>query len=225
MIRMPAPARKLGMMTLIALALGLIAGWFLAQFQNGWQIGQYEIDELAGTGSSFAPVRTSRDNTGTSPRPPAGSTIKVTRVIDGDTIEIEGGIRVRYIGMDAPESVDPRKPVQCFSAQAARKNKELVEGKDVQLEKDISETDRFGRLLRYVWIGDSMINRVLVTDGYASASTYAPNIKYQELMRVAEYEARAARRGLWSACPVEEERPPVFLQPAAIIQPRVVPIQ
>lgn len=81
---------------------------------------------------------------------------KVVRVIDGDTIEIEGGDRVRYIGIDTPETVDPRKPVQCYGQEASNKNKELVEGKTVELEKDVSETDKYGRLLRYVWLGDML---------------------------------------------------------------------
>ena len=71
----------------------------------------------------------------------------VTKVIDGDTIEIEGGMRVRYIGIDTPETVDPRKPLQCFGKEATNKNRQLVAGKKVYLEKDVSETDKYGRLL------------------------------------------------------------------------------
>ena len=67
----------------------------------------------------------------------------VVRVVDGDTIELEGGERLRYIGIDTPETVDPRKEVQCFGKEASAKNKELVEGQAVRLEKDVSETDRF----------------------------------------------------------------------------------
>src|SRR3990167_3408922 len=80
------------------------------------------------------------------------NTVLVTRVIDGDTIEIEGGQKVRYIGIDTPETVDPRKPVQCFGVEASNKNKELVSGKRDRLEKDVSETDKYGRLLRYIYI-------------------------------------------------------------------------
>ena len=77
-------------------------------------------------------------------------TVLVTRVIDGDTIQVETSETVRYIGIDTPEIVHPDKPVECFGQQAANKNKELVLGKSVTLEKDVSETDRYGRLLRVV---------------------------------------------------------------------------
>ena len=125
--------------------------------------------------------------------------VKVIRVIDGDTIEIEGGDRVRYIGIDTPETVDPRKPVQCFGVEASRKNKELAEGKEVRLEKDITDKDKYGRLLRYVWIGESMINLELVKQGFASSYSYPPDIKYQDDFVKAEREARDAKRGLWGA--------------------------
>ncbi|MBI4064800.1 thermonuclease family protein [Candidatus Gottesmanbacteria bacterium] len=125
---------------------------------------------------------------------------RVIRVIDGDTIEIEGGRRVRYIGIDTPETVDPRKPVECFGREAAGENRRLVEGKEVRLEKDISDTDRYGRLLRYVSINNQMINDVLVRQGFAHASSYPPDIKYQEQLRDAQREARENGRGLWAGC-------------------------
>lgn len=135
-------------------------------------------------------------------------TYLVTRVIDGDTIEIEGGQKIRYIGIDTPESVHPQKPIECFAVEAAKKNKELVEGKRVRLEKDISETDRYGRLLRYVFVGDLFVNDYLVRWGYAYSSTYPPDVKYQDQFRQAEREARENNRGLWSACQeVDEETP------------------
>ena len=128
--------------------------------------------------------------------------VKVTRVIDGDTIEIEGGEKVRYIGIDTPETVDPRKPVQCFSVEASKKNKELVEGKNVRLEKDITDKDKYGRLLRYVYIDNIFINLELVKQGFAFSYTYPPDIKYQAEILAAEAEAREANRGLWAACPI-----------------------
>lgn len=127
-------------------------------------------------------------------------TILVTRVIDGDTIEIEGGYRVRYIGIDTPESVNPNTPIECFAVEASKKNQELVGDKYVRLEKDVSETDRYGRLLRYVWVGDIFVNDYLVRQGYANSSTYPPNVKYQDQFKQAENEARSALRGLWSNC-------------------------
>ncbi len=131
--------------------------------------------------------------------------VKVTRVIDGDTIEIEGGERVRYIGMDTPETVDPRKPVQCFGVEASNKNKELVEGKMVRLEKDITDRDKYNRLLRYVYVGDTFINLELVKQGFAYSYSYPPDIKYQDQILKAQQEAREAKRGLWAACPAIPE--------------------
>ncbi len=131
-----------------------------------------------------------------------GDLVKIIRVIDGDTIEIQGGDKVRYIGVDTPETIDPRKPVQCFGIEAFNKNKELVEGKMAQLEKDITERDKYGRLLRYVWVGDVFINLELIKQGFAYSYSYPPDIKYQDLFIKAQQEAREAKRGLWGTCPV-----------------------
>lgn len=128
-------------------------------------------------------------------------TVLVTRVIDGDTIEIEGGQKIRYIGIDTPETVDPRKPVQCFGVEASKRNKELVEGKRVSLEKDIGEIDKYGRLVRYVYVGDVFINLVLVREGFAHSYTYPPDIKYQNQFIEAERLAREQKKGLWGSCP------------------------
>lgn len=129
---------------------------------------------------------------------PSAETVKVTRVIDGDTIEIESGQKVRYIGIDTPEIVDPKKPVQCFGKEASNKNKELVEGKQVRLEKDVSETDKFGRLLRYVYVDNIFVNDYLVRQGFAHVSTFPPDVKYQAQFLQAEKEARKNSRGLWT---------------------------
>ncbi len=128
-------------------------------------------------------------------------TFLVKKVVDGDTIELENGQKVRYIGIDTPETVDPRKVVQCFGIEASDKNKELVEGEEVRLERDISDTDKFGRLLRYVFVGDgTFVNLVLVKEGYAKSSSYPPDVKYQELLKKGEIEAREKGVGLWSSC-------------------------
>lgn len=123
--------------------------------------------------------------------------------VDGDTIHvlIDGqDFTVRYIGMDTPETVDPRRPVGCFGAEASAENKRLVEGQRVGLEKDVSETDSFGRLLRYVYVGEEMVNDTLVRNGYAQVATYPPDVKYQERFLAAQREAREVGRGLWGAC-------------------------
>jgi len=136
---------------------------------------------------------------------------RVTRVIDGDTIEVNLGgaiYKVRYIGIDTPETVHPSQPVECFGKEASDKNSELVAGKIVRLERDVSETDRYGRLLRYVWAGDIFVNDYLVRQGYAYAYTYPPDVKYAEQFAEAQREARDDNRGLWAACE-ENTVPPV----------------
>ncbi|MBI2551899.1 thermonuclease family protein [Candidatus Uhrbacteria bacterium] len=135
-------------------------------------------------------------------------TVLVTRVIDGDTIEIEGGQRVRYIGIDTPETVDPRKPVQCFGAEASNYNKALVENKRVRLEKDVSETDKYGRLLRYVYVDNLFVNLVLIQEGFAHSSAYPPDVKYQPQFTAAERLAREQQKGLWNSCPAAPIAPP-----------------
>jgi len=134
-------------------------------------------------------------------------TYKVARVVDGDTIEVEGNKMVRYIGIDTPELHHPQKSVQCFGYEAMVKNKELVEGKLVRLEKDVSEVDKYKRLLRYVFLIDetasetaTFINEVLVRESYAHAATFPPDVKYQKLFLEAEKDARLNNRGLWSKC-------------------------
>lgn len=131
--------------------------------------------------------------------------LTVTRIVDGDTIELSNGKKVRYIGIDTPESVAPNTEVECFGKEATVKNTDLVLNKEVTLVKDISETDQYGRLLRYVYVDDKFINDILVRDGYANASSYPPDIKYQDQFRQAEDEARTNNRGLWNECVKKEE--------------------
>jgi micrococcal nuclease len=138
---------------------------------------------------------------------------QVVRVVDGDTIEVDMGghiYAVRYIGIDTPETQHPDKPVEPFGPEASAKNEELVGGKVVELEKDVSETDRYDRLLRYVWVGDLMVNAELVRLGYAQVSTYPPDVKYQELFLQLQQEARDAGAGLWGQPePTEVAAPPL----------------
>jgi micrococcal nuclease len=140
----------------------------------------------------------------------------VTRVIDGDTIEVVvGGVlaTVRYIGIDTPETVRPGTPVEWMGPEASAANRRLVAGARVVLEKDVSETDRYGRLLRYVWLrsadgGWRLVNRILVRDGFASVSTYPPDVKYTDaLLLPAQRQARKAGRGLWGSPPPEPAPP------------------
>lgn len=124
----------------------------------------------------------------------------VTKVIDGDTIELEGKIKVRYIGIDTPETVKPATPVECFGKEASNRNKELVLDRYVYLEKDVSDTDRYGRLLRYVYVDGLFVNEALVREGYAHSASFPPDIKHQNLFTEAERNARQNNIGLWKNC-------------------------
>lgn len=155
---------------------------------------------------------------------PTGPTqrAQVTRVIDGDTVEVAIGGRifdVRYIGIDTPETVRPGTPVQWMGPEASAANRALVEGRMVVLERDISETDRYGRLLRYVWLrnadgGWRMVNQALVRKGFAAVSTYPPDVKYTEaLFLPAQRAARNAGLGLWGDPP--RPQPPASSPPGS----------
>lgn len=124
----------------------------------------------------------------------------VTRVVDGDTIEVQiagATYTVRYIGVDTPETVHPSRPVECFGPEASAFNKRLVGDRTVGLEKDVSEADQFGRLLRYVYVDGEMVNATLVREGYAQVSTVPPDVKHQNLFLALQRQAREAGRGLW----------------------------
>ncbi|OGK72953.1 hypothetical protein A2459_00335 [Candidatus Roizmanbacteria bacterium RIFOXYC2_FULL_41_10] len=121
----------------------------------------------------------------------ANQTAAVCRVIDGDTIELCGGERVRYIGIDTPERDE------CYFQEAKEANEKLVLNKKVKLTKDVSETDRYGRLLRYVYVGDLMVNRYLVRQGYAYASTYPPDVLYSQNLIKMQHQASLEKKGFW----------------------------
>ena len=162
-----------------------------------------------GEKESAAPgAAATQPNTTASPasKPDAAATSRVparcTRIVDGDTIEVSIGGKsytVRYIGIDTPETVHPSKLVQCFGKEASAKNRELVNGKNVELEKDVSETDEYGRLLRYVYVDGLLVNAELVRLGYAHAISYPPDVKDQDLFVRLQQEAREAQRGLWAS--------------------------
>lgn len=131
---------------------------------------------------------------------PAGSRDgRVTRVVDGDTIVV-GDERVRLIGIDTPESVQPGAPVECYARRASAFLERLVEGRRVRLELDAEERDRYGRLLAYVYRDDLFVNAELVRRGYASVATFPPNVRHVETFVRLQREARESGRGLWSAC-------------------------
>jgi micrococcal nuclease len=139
------------------------------------------------------------------PGPASASVGRVVRVVDGDTIRVSLGgreERVRYIGIDTPESVKPGTPVQCFAKKASAENARLVAGKRVRIERDVEERDRYGRLLAYVYpaAGGAMVNETLVRQGYARPLTIPPDVRHAERFRRLADEARRAGRGLWRAC-------------------------
>lgn len=134
----------------------------------------------------------------------SSNTFEVKKVVDGDTLEIEryGRIdKVRLIGIDTPETLDPRKPVQCFGREASDKTKGLLTGKQVKLEFDpaVGEKDKYGRLLAYVWNDGKMINQELLEGGYATEYTYrSQTYKYQSEFKNAQSTAKHQGVGFWS---------------------------
>jgi len=133
---------------------------------------------------------------------------QVVNVVDGDTIDVRiAGTehRVRYIGIDTPETVHPTRGEEPYGREASTRNKQLVSGQTVYLEKDVNETDQYGRLLRYVWVADGlMANATLVAEGYAQVATYPPDVRYADRFLELQREARAERRGLWGLSATNE---------------------
>lgn len=131
-------------------------------------------------------------------KPEDGEWARVTKVVDGDTIYCEGDLKIRYVGMDTPETKHPSKGKQPYGPEATEANRKLVEDQLVLLVKDVSETDRYGRLLRYIFLPDgTFVNLKLVEDGYARVSTYPPDVRFTDIFLEAEREAREGDRGLW----------------------------
>jgi micrococcal nuclease len=192
----------------------------------------------AATATAATPVDATPRPTGTSPAIPTlaplsaqvptfGPTGKTTeasvvRVVDGDTIVVAYGgeqYKVRYIGMNTPETVDPSSPIEFMGPEASAANKVLVAGKTVVLEKDVSETDRYDRLLRYVWLTDgadwTLVNLELIKEGFASVSTFPPDVKYVDVYLAAERDAQATAVGLWGEAPIAEPTPDATARPIA----------
>ena len=149
----------------------------------------------------------------------------ITNVTDGDTVTVGiygQGYKTRFIGVDTPETVHPNKPVEFMGKEASDFTKEQLQDKKVLLEKDVSDTDRYNRLLRYIWleepsdlenptyedVRDKMFNGILVRDGYANAATFPPDVKYQEYFARIEQEAKDKGVGLW-----DEEAASAYVTP------------
>ena len=132
-----------------------------------------------------------------------GAPALVTRVVDGDTVEVRLGGReedVRYIGVDTPESVAPGQPVECYGKDASEFNRSLVEGERVRLEYGAERRDVYGRLLAYVYLRGDLVNAELLQRGYARTLAIAPNTDRAGLFDRIEQRAANAGRGLWGAC-------------------------
>lgn len=175
-----------GITLAVLIGIGLVAGgayWFL-----------HDLKEH--------PIEMLRDPRDTE----SGNSPEVVKVVDGDTIEVRAGGRtekVRLLGIDTPETKDPRKPVQCFGAEASRHTAELLPvGTAVRLERDVEERDRYDRLLAYVYrVSDGLfVNLELARGGYADLLTYPPNVAHTADLQAGVAEAQREQRGLWQAC-------------------------
>ena len=171
-----------------------------------WLTGQFgsSLDPPPATPATPATTTHATSSPTRTPRPAATPTIslgaltpaRVAHVVNGDTIDVTINgrrYRLRYIGMDTPERDE------AGYSTATRRNRQLVGSGVIYLEKDVSETGPYGRLLRYVYLPDGrMVNEILVEEGWAEAATYPPDVKYADRFRAAERAAREAKRGFWS---------------------------
>jgi micrococcal nuclease len=144
--------------------------------------------------------------------PTSGGSASVVRVVDGDTVVVRvggGEDTVRLIGVDTPETVDPRSPVECFGEEASARTKDLLPaGTPVRLVADAEPRDRYDRLLAYVYRADgTFVNLALVEEGYASVLTYPPNVAHTSEFTAAAARAREAGRGLWGSCGGPDDDP------------------
>lgn len=166
--------------------------------------------------------------------------VKVKRVVDGDTIETENGMKVRFIGVNTPESTTKTEP---YGKEASNYTKQQLEGKEVYLQKDVSDKDQYSRFLRVIWlevpsslddeneIRAKMFNAKLLLDGYAEPSTYAPDVRYSEMFRKFGREARESKKGLWNIDPtngttkgdLDTEVPPKVEAPKETPKPTPAP--
>jgi len=135
-----------------------------------------------------------------------GAASKVIKVVDGDTVTVEiNGVRetIRIIGINTPETVDPRKPVECFGQEASARAHELLDNQTVTLEADATqgERDKYGRLLRYVFLPNgSDFGKQMISEGYAYEYTYSTPYKYQQDYKTSQSDAENVKRGLWAGC-------------------------
>lgn len=175
-------------------AAGVVAGAIaVAVWGNIEKHAPVAAVETAAVGSSTPPAKSAPKDT-----------YPVAKVVDGDTIDIVmsgKSVRVRLIGLDTPEIVDPRKPVQCFAKEASDKAKEILVGQSVRIEGDPSQDryDKYGRLLAYVYLPDgTLFNKYMIAEGYGHEYTYHLPYKHQAEFKAAEKKAREEKKGLWT---------------------------
>jgi micrococcal nuclease len=138
------------------------------------------------------------------PRIEAGASYPIIGVIDGDTIDVDINgepEKIRLIGLDTPETVDPKRPTQCFGFEASNKAKSILSGQKVKIETDPSQDlrDKYGRLLAYIFLSDgTLFNEMMIAEGYGHEYTYRLPYKYQKEFKAAEREAQKLRKGLWA---------------------------
>jgi micrococcal nuclease len=198
--------RRAAMVSLAVLALGFAACSSSEPSvpTPGADVTTRTVTVTAGGGATSGPTGATR----TQEPEHVGEPAVVTRVIDGDTVEVEfegETLDIRLIGIDTPETVDPSEPVECYGPAASRFTTRMLEGQEVQLEFDIELLDRYDRTLAYVWLGDELFNEVLVARGFAQVSTYPPNVKYVDRFLAAQREARSNISGAWGpGCEVKE---------------------
>ena len=142
---------------------------------------------------------------------------RVLRVWDGQSALLEGGMTVRYLGVQAPPAGTFGRPSTPGGIAAAQRNADLVEGKEVELEQDVTEVDGDGQLPRYVWVDGEMVNKELLAAGLVQAAVADPDLRYQEDLLAAEREAWEARRGVWVNAPTMTRTPVV--RPRATFRP------
>ena len=178
---------------LVLLLVGLVAGC----------VGL--VEDVGGGGGGWAPadLETSAAERAAWPEPPKDAVaVKVQRVVDGDTFVAtvrNRRERVRVIGVDTPESVDPNRPDEPYGKEASNFAKHYLDGETVRLAGDAEPRDRYGRLLAYVWLRDGTFwNALLAAEGYAQQLTIPPNVTYAALFRRLVAEARRNDRGLWA---------------------------
>ena len=135
--------------------------------------------------------------------------VVVMRSVDGDTVELKDGRKVRFLNMDTPETVKINTPIMCYGPEAKDASKKLVEGKTVYIVSDKEKTDRYGRELRFIYLNvedaknkkiDASVNSLLVKGGYAQAKAYSPNTTYKKDFERWMLEAQSQKLGVWGKC-------------------------